>query len=136
MGMGTGFRGTFAIAWSDSEIDGLQDPPLDTLTIGAGWSWTGRAVRVDGPQDVLILDRPHGAAELRMRAARSAGRLSGPAIPMPNRDDGQLDPDGPLRDGFSVTDGRRQYPVAILADPVTGRLLRAFPGILPPPDAA
>ena len=130
--METGSRGTFAIAWSETEIDGLAGAPVDTLAIGASWCWNGHAVRVDGPQDVLILGAAQGAADLRGRAARSARKLGGAAL-VPNRDDGRLDPAGPLRDGFSVTDGRRQYPVAILRDPQTGRLLLAFPGNLPPP---
>jgi hypothetical protein len=131
--MGTGFRGTFAIAWSDSEVDGVEDAPVDALAIGASWCWYGRAVRIDGPQDVLILDEPEGAADLRARAARSIGRMTGIGHLAQNRDDGRLDPDGPLRDGFSVTDGRRQYAVAMLRDPRTGRMLLAFPGSLPAP---
>ncbi|MCR8722912.1 Hint domain-containing protein [Frigidibacter sp. ROC022] len=132
--MGTGSRGTFAIAWSDTEIDGLPGAPFEELTIGASWSWNGQAVRVDGPQDVLVLDEAHGAAELRDRAGLRTPRIVGMAAARgPNRDDGLLDPDGPLRDGFTVTDGRRQYPVAVLRNPATGRMLLAFPGAMPPP---
>ncbi len=132
--MGTGSGGTFAIAWSETEIDGLQGAPVEDLAIGASWCWNGQAVRVDGPQDVLVLDEAHGATELRDRAGRRTPRMAGMAAAgQPNRDDGALDPDGPLRDGFTVTDGRRQYPVAILRDPDRGHLLLAFPGAIPPP---
>jgi hypothetical protein len=131
--MGTGYRGTFAIAWSETEIDGLKAAPADELTIGASWCWQGRAVRIDGPQDILILDAAHGAAEIGSRAALRAPRVIGATAVSQNRDDGALDPDGPLRDGFTVTDGRRQYPVAILRDRDRSRMLLAFPGAIPPP---
>jgi hypothetical protein len=124
--MGAAFRGTFAIAWSDSEIDGLRSAPMEALIVGASWSWHGRAVRIDGPQDVLVLGSPDD--HLRARVARSARRLAGAAA-REGGDDGRLDPDGPLREGFSVTDGRRQYAVAILRD--GARPLLAFPGDVP-----
>ncbi len=56
--MKTGFQGTFVISWTQTEADGLQGPLLDGLRVGASWRWSGVAVRVDGPQDVLI---PNGA---------------------------------------------------------------------------
>ena len=128
----TSFRGTFAIAWAKTELDGLQDAPVDDLAIGSCWSYSGAAVRVDGPQDVLVLEAAHGASALRDRAGRRTSRLPGGGAPQPNRDDGRLDPDGPLRDGFTVTDGWRQYPVAILRDAAADRTLLAFPGAMPP----
>jgi len=131
--MGTGSRGTFAIAWSETEIDGLSGAPVEALTIGASWCWKGHAVRVDGPQDVLVLEATDENADLRRRASRAARRIAGAAAVDPPPD--ALDPDGPLRYGFTVTDGRRQYPVAILRDPSTGRLLLAFPGDVPPSGA-
>jgi len=33
--MGTGFRGTFVISWSQTEIDGLDATPVQNLTVGA-----------------------------------------------------------------------------------------------------
>lgn len=130
--MGTGYRGTFAIAWSETEIDGLKGAPAETLTVGASWNWQGRAVRVDGPQDLLILDGAEGAAGIALRAARRVPRVTGGSVGAPDADAGALDPEGPLRDGFTVTDGRRQYPVAILRDAERERMLLAFPGAIPP----
>ena len=131
--MGTGSRGTFAIAWSDTEIDGLRAAPATELTVGASWCWNGEAVRVDGPNDILRLDAAHGATELSDRASRRALRVNGASAGAPNREDGRLDPDSALRDGFTVTDGRRQFAVAILRDAESGRMLLAFPGAMPPP---
>lgn len=39
--MTTGFRGTFAISWSQTEIDGLDAAPVHALRVGAAWSWRG-----------------------------------------------------------------------------------------------
>jgi hypothetical protein len=129
--MGTG-SGTFAIAWSQSELDGQADPPLDLLAVGAGWSWSGTAARLDGPQDVLRLDGAEGADELRRRAARTVARLVGqrhrtPEAPRPEAD-------APLSRGFAVTDGRRLFRVSLLGGDRRDRLL-AFPGALPAPGA-
>ena len=55
--MGTGYRGTFVISWSQTEVDGLQAAPRDSLVVGAGWTWHGEAVQVDGPSDVLRLEQ-------------------------------------------------------------------------------
>ena len=54
--MGTGFRGTFVISWSQTEVNGLDAPPQQSLEVGAAWSWRGDAVRVDGPSDLMRLD--------------------------------------------------------------------------------
>ena len=53
--MKTGFNGTFVISWSQIEIDGLQGMPVTDLIVGTAWSWTGEAVRVDGPSGILPL---------------------------------------------------------------------------------
>lgn len=117
--MKTGFRGTFVISWSQTEIDGLDAAPVQSLDVGAAWSWCGDAVRVDGPNDVLQLDDADGATDLRRRAARMVHRLVGaaldggiPAKPGQNLH-GKLDT--PLRDNsFVVTDGGRSYTVTLI----------------------
>lgn len=78
--MKTGSLGTFVISWSQTEVDGLKAASLDLLTVGAAWRWTGAAVRVDGPQGLLLLERAEGAADLRKRAARMVRRLVGAAV--------------------------------------------------------
>eukprot|EP00036_Acanthoecidae_sp_10tr_P005251 CAMPEP_0182947530 /NCGR_PEP_ID=MMETSP0105_2-20130417/58728_1 /TAXON_ID=81532 ORGANISM="Acanthoeca-like sp., Strain 10tr" /NCGR_SAMPLE_ID=MMETSP0105_2 /ASSEMBLY_ACC=CAM_ASM_000205 /LENGTH=66 /DNA_ID=CAMNT_0025087773 /DNA_START=70 /DNA_END=266 /DNA_ORIENTATION=- len=66
--MKTGFKGTFVISWSQTEIDGLWSAPVETLRVGATWAWTGETVRVDGPSSVLPLGEATGQADLRKRA--------------------------------------------------------------------
>ena len=78
--MKTGSLGTFVISWSQTEVDGLKAASLDLLSVGAVWRWTGAAVRVDGPQGLLLLEQAEGAADLRKRAARLVRRLVGVAV--------------------------------------------------------
>ncbi|MEQ6202308.1 Hint domain-containing protein [Sulfitobacter sp. HNIBRBA2951] len=115
--MGMGFRGTFVISWSQTEIDGLDAAPVQALSVGAAWAWRGDAVRVDGPSDVLRLDEAEGAENLRKRAARMVHRLVGTAL---ERDSGsrtraEADVASPLMDNsFVVTDGGKSYSVTLI----------------------
>lgn len=115
--MKTGFKGTFVISWSQTEIDGLDAAPVQNLNIGAAWAWRGEAIRVDGPSDVLRLDQADGAEELRKRAARMVHRLVGTALegerPRPLL---RIQPDDiPLMDNsFVVTDGGKSYTVTLI----------------------
>jgi len=115
--MGMGFRGTFVISWSQTEIDGLEAAPVQALSVGAAWAWRGDAVRVDGPSDVLRLDEADGSEDLRRRAARMVHRLVGTAL---ERDGGartRADDGGssPLMDNsFVVTDGGKSYSVTLI----------------------
>ncbi len=132
--MKTGSQGTFVISWSQTETDGLKAAPLDILTVGAAWRWTGAPVRVDGPQEVLILNEAEGGADLRKRAARMVRRLIGTAVGA-TRDqrDPDLEPDLPDQ-SFIVTDGHQTYPITLISVPDTGALLLMVLGELPPPD--
>jgi hypothetical protein len=78
--METGFKGTFVISWPQTKIDGLAHAPVVDLNVGATWSWQGDAVRVDGPSELLRLDRADDEANLRRRAARMVHRLVGAAV--------------------------------------------------------
>lgn len=113
--MKTGFLGTFVISWSQTEVDGLEAAPLPSLAVGAAWAWRGDAVRVDGPQDVLRLDRADGSETMRRRAARMVHRLVGAAV-----GDAPLEPSEPddtalMSDSsFVVTDGGKSYTVTLI----------------------
>lgn len=112
--MGTGFRGTFVISWSQTELDGVSAAPVQALSVGHTWSWRGDVVRVDGPNELLRLDLAEGETVNRKRAARMVRRLVGAALSN-TRDLGQGDMDEPLMDvGFVVTDGTRSYTVTII----------------------
>lgn len=136
--MKTGFRGTYVISWSQTEVDGVTAAHLDVLAVGATWRWTGVPVRVDGPQNMLLLEDGVGSAEMRKRASRMVRRLVGAAVAvapspadMPIGDD---DDDTEAERGFIVTDGHQSYAVTYIPVPDTGARLLLFVGDLPPPD--
>lgn len=112
--MKTGFRGTFVISWSQTEVDGLEAAPMQSLETGAVWSWRGDAVRVDGPTELLRLDEAEGEANIRKRAARMVRRLVGAAVDNTRRLE-DIDVDEPLVDGgFVVTNGAQSFTVTVV----------------------
>jgi hypothetical protein len=129
--MKTGYLGTFVISWAQSEIDGIVAAPLEMLTIGAQWRWTGEALRVDGPSDVLILTGPEGEDDMRRRAARKLRRLMGAAVS--GRALAQeAEPAMVSEQGFTVTDGLRAYVVTLVDLPDSAACLMMFAGRVPP----
>ncbi|NKW78825.1 Hint domain-containing protein [Rhodobacteraceae bacterium R_SAG7] len=112
--MKTGFRGTFVISWTQTEIDGLDAAPVAALDVGAAWSWHGDALRVDGPSELLRLDMADGEQDLRRRAARTVRRLVGAAVQ--NRSDVHaIEIDDPVSDSsFIVTNGVQSYTVTVI----------------------
>ena len=112
--MKTGFRGTFVISWSQTDVDGLEAAPLESLNTGAAWSWHGEAVRVDGPNDLLRLDQADEEASIRKRAARSVRRLVG-AVVQNKTDIRSVEIHEPLMDSsFVVTNGAQSYTVTVI----------------------
>lgn len=136
--MKTGFRGTYVISWSQTEVDGVKAAHLDILAVGATWRWTGAPVRVDGPQTMLLLEDGVGSAEMRKRASRMVRRLVGAAVAAAPSPDGRTmdaEEDNPEDErGFIVTDGHQSYAVTYIPVPDTGARLLMFVGDLPPPD--
>ena len=129
--MKTGFRGTFVISWSQTEVDG-QSAPLEALTVGATWAWHGEATRVDGPNDVLRLGMAEAEAELRRRAARKVRCMVGAVLE--NRTDiADVEITEPLMDRcFVVTDGAASFTATVI-DVAPGRPpLLMFLDELPP----
>lgn len=137
--MKTGFCGTFVIGWSQTEIDGLDAPPLDALRVGAAWQWRGDTVRVDGPNDVLQLDRSESADALRRRAARQVRRLVGAALAgkaaAVAKQQQDIDDQLPLMDNsFVITDGGKTYTVTVVEAGKGRPPLLMFLDEIPPSD--
>lgn len=136
--MKTGSRGTYVISWSQTEVDGVTAAHLDVLAVGATWRWTGAPVRVDGPQNMLLLEDVLGSAEMRKRASRMVRRLVGAAVTAAPSLDSRLsdaaDDEPEDERGFIVTDGHQSYAVTFIPVPDTGARLLLFVGDLPPPD--
>lgn len=133
--MVTGFRGTFVISWSQTEVDGVKGAAIDLLSVGATWRWHGEAVRIDGTADLLRLEGAEGQAEMRQRAARMVKRLVGSAIGKTPVEavtaDLPQDDEAPDQ-GFIVTDGVQSFALTIISVPDSGtRILMAF-GDVPP----
>ncbi|SEB39096.1 Hint domain-containing protein [Rhodobacter sp. 24-YEA-8] len=146
--MATGSRATFVISWAQTEADGDQPALPALMTAGVSWRWSGEAMRVDAPRDILLLENALGMADIRQRASRMIGRLTGmPSVPGPVRAlraalHGAEASDAPSLAGqcFVVTDGVRCWTATVVqgqgdlspADPA-GWLL-AFAGAMPPKD--
>ncbi|QYX56274.1 Hint domain-containing protein [Roseovarius sp. SCSIO 43702] len=132
--MKTGFRGTFVISWSQTEVDGFPADGLGAISVGVTWAWHGDTVRVDGPKTVLRLDRADNGAGTRRRAARMVRRMVGAAL-TGRTDLSRVEVDEPLLDhGFVVTDGSQSYTVTVIeVDGGTPPLLM-FHDEIPPRD--
>lgn len=130
--MKTGFRGTFVISWSQTEVDGVKAAPLEALARGGAWAWQGETVRVDGPGALLQLDQADGGEDLRRRAAHSVRRLVGAAMGQA-RDPAAVEFDEPLLDrSFVVTDGIRSYTITLIDTGAQTRPLLMFLDEIPP----
>ena len=132
--MQAGVRGTFVISWSQTELDGLRGAPLSALEPGVSWRWSGAAVRVDGPGDVLTLDGSTDIDVLRARAHAAARRLLGRAVPPARRSAGATDGADPLSHSFTVTNGSDVWTVSLVDVPEAARPLLVFVGAMPPVD--
>lgn len=132
--MKTGSLGTFVISWSQTEVDGLKAAPLDVLAVGTTWRWTGAAVRVDGPQGVLLLEGADGATDIRKRAARMVRRLVGAAVGGDVAAGDTEQAESLPEQGFIVTDGHHSFTVTLIPVPDTGARLLMLVGDLPPVD--
>lgn len=131
--MGTGGKATFVISWSQTEVDGVLAPTLDMLSVGAAWRWSGHAVRIDEPGEVLLLEGAEGEAEMRHRAARMVQRLIGAAVRSDDQAQALHDEADQLSDQcFIVTDGLHSYAVTILPVASSGTRLLMFHGKIPP----
>ena len=135
--MGTGFKATFVISWSQTEVDGASAVTLDMLTVGAAWRWTGSAVRIDAPGGVLLLEGAEGAADMRQRAARMVQRLIGVAVGGEVASGAEAPEIDDMPDQcFIVTDGTQSWPITILPVPDSGARLLMFHGAVPPASRA
>jgi len=131
--MGTGFQGTFVISWSQTEIDGLSAAPMQSLNVGAAWSWSGDPVRVDGPGGILRLDAADGSDTLRHRAARRVRALVGAAMDGAQTSAQIVEPEDTLPDrSFVVTDGARSFTVTLIEAGRGTQPLLMFHDTVPP----
>ncbi|WP_281983545.1 Hint domain-containing protein [Thalassorhabdomicrobium marinisediminis] len=130
--MKTGFRGTFVISWSQTELDGFWAAPLENLRVGTAWSWAGEAVRVDGPAEILPLGDALGEADIRTRAALSVRRLLR-AVEVNTARLDLVEVEAPaFEQSFTVTDGRDTWTVTLIEGATPSSRLCMFVGEIPP----
>lgn len=111
--MSSGFRGTFVISWSQTELDGLEAPPVDAIGVGATWSWRGKAVLVDGAAGALRLEGPAGSGDLRKRAAQMVRRIVGIALGDGDAKSHSVEP-RPADSSFILTNGAQTFTVTVI----------------------
>ncbi len=132
--MKTGLKGTFVISWSQTKLDGMRAVPLQSLDVGTAWAWTGDAVRVDGPAELLRLDEADGDASIRKRAAKMVRKLVGAAL-TDDRNFDNIEVDHPIRDSsFVVTDGAQSYTLTVIDVAGSKAPLLMFLDEMPPKD--
>lgn len=112
--MKTGFNGTFVISWSQTDIDWQHAAPITDLAVGTAWSWTGEAVRVDGPSGILPLGASDGETDIRKRAALTVRRLL-TSIQLDTRKlDAAVLQEPLFDDSFRVTDGHDVWTITLI----------------------
>lgn len=132
--METGYRGAFVISWAQTEVDGLEAAPMESLAVGASWSWSGDVVRVDGPSGVLRLERTGEDKVSRKCAAKLVRRLVKAARTRTIQVD-MLDVDDPGTDtGFVVTNGMQSFTVTVIETGRGAPPLLMFLDDIPPRD--
>jgi len=132
MGRIPGFRGVYAVAWSQIELGEERGLAPGFMTLGMSFAWRGRAWRLDAGPETLWLDRPleridpRGRVRSRMKRLALAPSNDAAALPADPAHQGDLAPDS-----FSLTDGQRLYHARILRR--EGRVLAVFDPLMPPP---
>lgn len=130
--METGFRGTFVISWSQTEVDGLRAAPRDALGTGVSWAWRGEAVRIDGPGSVLRLGQADQRDHVRQRAGRRMRQIAGTAPAEATPPDMFTDDDPLFETDFVVSDGRLSHAVTLIERGPGAPPLLMFVDTLPP----
>ncbi|MGV6813063.1 MAG: Hint domain-containing protein [Brevirhabdus sp.] len=127
----TGSSGTFVIRWQQTEIDGVENPAPEAVREGATWRWNGQAVRVDGPDHILLTGDADERLHLRRRVSRSLKRLLAAELDVAVPADVPVEGEPIFDEGFVVTDGRASYAAAIVAMRRGKAPLVMFSGRLP-----
>jgi len=130
-GMIAGSSGTFVIRWQQTEIDGEQNPATAAVREGATWRWNGEAVRVDGPDHILLTGDADERLQLRRRVSRSLKRLLAAELKVRVPNDVPIEGEPIFDEGFVVTDGRSSYAAAFVEMVPNELPLIVFSGRLP-----
>ena len=122
--MKTGTQGTFVLAWSQTQLNGENNPGFHLLEIGAEWRWFGEAVS-SGHVDGFGAD---DAQDLRTRAARHVCDLVQRSLGDRWKADEAID----IGTFFTLTDGTRSYTATRILTGSSHQPLVMFIDQLPP----
>jgi len=131
--MGTGYDGTYVIAWAQVAVSGGDAGDADAnspfaITEGMILSWSGQATRLDGPASVMRLGGALGQPELHARAGRAVRRLVGAREVGPAEDEAGTLPEN----SFMVSDGAERYTLVLIeTGSPAGPLLLFEDGVAP-----
>ena len=129
--MNMGYEGTFVISWAQTKVNLTDNAPLQTLTAGSDWQWSGEALRVDCTRELALLQNVGDQVDNRRRAAIFAHQLVGAATIGAAGLEVLADDDPRLNVGFEVTDGYESYRVSLVVSPNGGCPLLVFAGAMP-----
>lgn len=132
--MNTGYEGTFVISWAQTTVNSTVNAPMEMLTTGSDWEWSGEAVRLDRTRELALLQNVGDQADKRRRAAIFAHQLVGAATIGAAGLEVLADDDPRLNVGFEVTDGYDSYRVSLVVSPNGGTPLLVFAGSMPRPE--
>ncbi|MEM9432710.1 MAG: Hint domain-containing protein [Pseudomonadota bacterium] len=117
--MATRIKGAFVLSSTQTFLDGLPCRARSVPRVGQVWSWQGDAIRLDGPNDKLLLSDPIDHNDLRESAARAVAKSLDflPHVDQPLRyaEDAQT--------GFVVSDGAREFALVPVMARNGGELL-------------
>lgn len=130
--MDTRFRGTFVIPWTQTELDGQRSAPVMEISPGRVWSWTGEAVRVDGPENILPLAATDAEIEMRNRAALTVKRLLHSLGSASSRQQPVTLQEPLFGKCFVLTNGRKTWEVFVVSVGPGKKPLLMFHGNIPP----
>ena len=132
--MNTGYEGTFVISWAQTTVNLAENAPLETLTAGSDWQWSGEALRVDCTRELALLQNVGDQVDKRRRAAIFVHQLAGAATVGAAGLEMLADDDPRLNVGFEITDGYESYRVSLVVSPNGGCPLLVFAGSMPRPE--
>lgn len=129
--MGTGFRGAFMISWAQTLVEGFPADQTHEMAEGMSWSWSGRALPLEGDRAALLLGARRDHDELRRRAGLVVRKLLQTAPPT-EAEEAAEEADPLFRGAFVLSDGARFFTVVPVV-PADGRLpILLFPEDMPP----
>lgn len=115
--MSGGIQGTFAIDWSQVEVDGMPDLQPEDLGKGARWAWRGRSLRLDGSQELLLLGNAAVHEDMRRRAANTVRKLIHTIADVTGTQGAEHEIDDLDRREVRLTDGHSMFAMTIAHGP-------------------